>query len=265
MKPDLSTATLEVVYAAAASSVHVLLQEIRRSFKYTSVWALTARNVCHYGDFEFSQPLRPLSPVFSLPINNQLRAYDILRTLEAQRSSTKEIGVKELENPSTCKQHAFPSVEDRLSSLSDYVKLEASSRASMSALYNNEFLRVGNDMLVTKEKHDELSAKVEKLGAMSTHVNADRDVVVDVKNAELQGMLEAAVEQKVGGLKTMIDAAVKEQLGGLQAELVKEQDSREKLTDMVRVKLNDFSDTLHVRNAGLGQSTGDGHDDRGAT
>lgn len=83
------------------------------------------------------------------------------------------------------------SVEQRLSSLTSHVQIEAKLRASTSDLYDKEFFRVGQDMIITASRIDELHGEL------------------PVQAASLRGETQALSEafaESVAAAKVQLDA-----------------------------------------------------------
>ncbi|KAK5720567.1 hypothetical protein LTR17_014898 [Elasticomyces elasticus] len=156
------------------------------------------------------------------------------------------------------------SLEDRLDSLNAYVQLEAKSRASMSALYDYEFMRVGHDMLVTKNNADALRVQMQEMAGYS---DEDHASAVEADTFTMHAVADMVVEEKIGKLQATIDeeqkrrAALTVLVEGLPSNIAstleKSNTSVANVQTLFRVDLDCVRDALEVNKEEMGQRTSD--------
>ncbi|KAK4551788.1 hypothetical protein LTR86_010874 [Recurvomyces mirabilis] len=115
-------------------------------------------------------------------------------------------------------------IEDKLESLNAWMQIEAKSRASMSALYDREFLRVGQDMYFTKKNVE----------ALYTNTHKQPVVLADELNPTGSG------GEQFNELK--------DRVSGLEVELAEEREKRSRLSELMGEKLQSLAVTLKDRN-----------------
>jgi len=87
---------------------------------------------------------------------------------------------------STAPMSGLKMLEDKLDSLNAWMQIEAKSRASMSALYDREFLRVGQDMYFTKKNVEALYASMPQHSTMLAEVPGTAEVSGTAKSGSDQ-------------------------------------------------------------------------------
>ncbi|KAK5722505.1 hypothetical protein LTR15_005736 [Elasticomyces elasticus] len=123
-------------------------------------------------------------------------------------------------------------LERRLDSLNAIVEFEAKTRASMSALYDYEFMRVGYDMFVTKGNADALHVQM-------------RDLAENSGNG-------SAVEEGILKMHAIAEMVVEEKNGKLQATMDEEQKRRAALTVLVEGLPSDIASVLEKCDTSVG-------------
>ncbi|KAK4888553.1 hypothetical protein LTR27_012561 [Elasticomyces elasticus] len=156
------------------------------------------------------------------------------------------------------------SLEDRLDSLSAYVQLEAKSRASMSALYDYEFMRVGYDMLVTKNNADALRVQMQEMAGCS---DEDHASAVEADTFKMHAVADMVVEEKIGKLQATMDeeqkrrAALTVLVEGLPSHIAstleKSNTSAANVQTLFSRDLESVRDALEVNKQEMGQRTSD--------
>ncbi|KAK3672576.1 hypothetical protein LTR78_007627 [Recurvomyces mirabilis] len=116
-------------------------------------------------------------------------------------------------------------IEDKLGSLNAWMQIEAKSRASMSALYDREFLRVGQDMYFTKKNVEALYA-----------------------NMQQQPVVPAEALSAIGSGDEQVNE-LKDRISDLELEVAEEREKRSKLSELVSEKLQSLAVTLKDCNA----------------
>ncbi|KAK5703327.1 hypothetical protein LTR17_022236 [Elasticomyces elasticus] len=154
------------------------------------------------------------------------------------------------------------SLEDRLDSLNAYVQLEAKSRASMSALYDYEFMRVGYDMLVTKNNADALRVQMQEMAGCS---DEDHASAVEADAFKMHAVADMVVEEKIGKLQATVNEEQKRRAAlsvlveglssGLSSTLENSDTSVEEVQELFRMDLESVRDALEVNKQEMGQRT----------
>ncbi|KAK3619238.1 hypothetical protein LTR56_024158 [Elasticomyces elasticus] len=168
----------------------------------------------------------------SLASLNKLHKYASCKSMQPLRDNAEAAG------SGRAYQVKLQSLEDRLESLNAYVRLEAKSRASMSALYDREFLRVGQDMDITKNNTDALYEKIQELAGRSSNASEDHASAVKGGIFEMHALAEMVVDEK---------------MGTLQATVEEEQKRRAAMTVLFEWRLGDLTSTLQKRNTSIAE------------
>ncbi|KAK5678352.1 hypothetical protein LTS10_009524 [Elasticomyces elasticus] len=162
---------------------------------------------------------------------NKLHKYASRKSMQSVRDNAETAG------NGRAYEVKLQSLEDRLESLNSYVRLEAKSRASMSALYDRQFLRVGQDMYITKNNTDVLHEKIQELADRSSNASEDH----------------AAVKGGIFEMHALAEMMVDEKMGTLQATVEEEQKRRAAMTVLFEKRLGDLMSTLQKRNTSIAE------------
>ncbi|TKA67099.1 hypothetical protein B0A55_09624 [Friedmanniomyces simplex] len=144
-----------------------------------------------------------------IPQDDSQKAHAVLEKPQAQKPRRSTDIISGCSDPNghahdTLKK--LHSLEYRLDTLTSCLQTEATARASMSALYDHEFMRVGYDMFVTKNNIDGLTAKTQQNEAKTgAEGGCERWMAVESKISLLQAVTNeehkrrAALSELVSG------------------------------------------------------------------